>query len=93
MSGRCPEALVRVVNRVLVRLAVLVVLDQALRIAGADRVDEDEIGLVEQAVRILLDRYGAGAVASGLDVTTRTGPYEPMCSQMLADPGRRCRGT
>ncbi len=32
-------------------------------------------------------RYGAGAVGSGLDVTMRTGPYEPMCSQMLAEPG------
>jgi hypothetical protein len=31
--------------------------------------------------------YGAGPVAFGLSVTTRTGPTDPMCSQIVAEPG------
>ena len=30
---------------------------------------------------------GGGPEASGLSVTTRTGPNEPICSQMVAEPG------
>ncbi len=51
------------------------------------RVDEDQVGLVEKAVLVGHPLKGAGPVGSGLAVTTRTGPSDPMCSQSVAEPG------
>ena len=57
------------------------------RVAIADRVDEDQVGLVEQDVVVRHQWYGSGAVACGLVVSIRIGPNEPICSQTLEEPG------
>ena len=56
--------------------------------AGADGIDEDQVGFVEAANwRCLRVGRGRAAVAAASAVTTRRGPNAPMCSQMEAEPG------
>ena len=42
---------------------------------------------VEQAVRVVDQRYGAAAVCESSAVITRRGPNAPMCSHTVAEPG------
>jgi hypothetical protein len=56
--------------------------------AGADRIDEDDVGDIEQAVGIVEDREWRRAVVAGVrGIATRFGPKAPMCSHKEPEPG------
>ncbi len=57
-------------------------------VAGAHRVNEHHVGLVEEAFGVIheLVRRRRGKLAVGV-VATRRGPNAPMCSHIEAEPG------
>ena len=54
---------------------------------GADRVDHDDVGDVEDGVGVVLEGVGGAPCGPTSGVTTRRGPMIPMCSQKEAEPG------
>ena len=56
-------------------------------VAGAHRVDENEVGFVEEAFAVVDEFVGAGGVNVPSTVQARRGPKAPMCSHMVAEPG------